>query len=266
MAKVNFFSTSLSEMSEDTLLRIHWSISGIVSFIMTLIYCSTEHGICRPQPLFFYLNNSWQETKFYRDPISLIFILSLVFTVSFLQIIIEIKKHKVKTEAEKAAKAAEVAKRNIEEANMKLQRNKSHENNFKTNLNLTLNLPNAITDSVSSNSSINIGKVYTTISNDFNTENVSHNNTLIVARAVTLCTILPMSVFLTLFTLENIDDWRPHGVLASSMAALGIVAPASILIGNSRMRKFVVCYFRNKITNNGLNFRSGTVEPILPSA
>jgi hypothetical protein len=100
---------------------IHWSFIGLVSFIMTTVYCMKGHGICRPQPMLFYFNDSWQETKFQRDPTSLTFILCFILTVSVMQIAIEIKKRKLMHDSEKASRDAAAAKRGLDEAKRQLR-------------------------------------------------------------------------------------------------------------------------------------------------
>ncbi len=47
-------------------------------------------------------NNSRQETKFQRDPVSLIFLSSILVAILVLQILIEIKKRKLRRMVEKA--------------------------------------------------------------------------------------------------------------------------------------------------------------------
>lgn len=252
----------MSDWSEEALLQIHRSIIVVISISMTSIYCSTGHSICRPQPILFYLSDSWQEIKFHRDAISLIFVSCFVATVTILQIFIEIKKHKVTTEMERAAETAEAAKRNMDRAKVQFCKNETLENIRETNVRSATCLPNEVTDTESSSSIIDFGQFLTIISNDFHSVE-SHHNTLKVARAVTFCTIVPMSVFIILFTLENIDEWRPHAVLAATMVAFGVIVPILIFIVNVKMRKFAANYFRQKWLNLKELLKFNKVEPVI---
>jgi hypothetical protein len=87
---------------------------------MTSVYCSNDFGICRPQPMFFYLKDDWQETKFQRDLVSVIFNLTFIFVNFFMQIAIEIKKRKMQNVVAKAEEMATAAKQNVENAKLKL--------------------------------------------------------------------------------------------------------------------------------------------------
>jgi hypothetical protein len=98
---------------------------------------------------------------------------------------------------------------------------------------------------------------------DYTSNKQFRSNALKVARAVTLFAVLSASIFLILFTLENIDEWRPHAVAASVMIAFGIVIPVFAFIGNSKLRKFAVDYVRNIFLNFKISLRSSRVEPII---
>ena len=99
---------------------IHRGCVGLASLTMASVYCTKRHGICRPTPMYFYLMDSWQEIKFERDPVSIALVSFFILTVSALQIGIEVKKRKLLNETKKAEKAAEDAKRNLDEARLKL--------------------------------------------------------------------------------------------------------------------------------------------------
>ncbi len=256
----NYFK-SICEWSEDTLLLIHQVFISITSLIMTSVYCSRGHSICRPQPMFFYFTNSWQETNFQRDPISLIFIASFLLTILFLQIFIEIKKCKFKSEAEKAKKAADAAKRSLEEAKLKLINQETLSVNIEMNQNSNPSLPSELPILDTVKSEINASQAMTIFSNEFKCEKQSSSNALKLARAVTLFALLPASIFLALFTLESINEWRPHGVTIAVMMAFGMVIPILSFVVNVRMRKFALNYVRNQFLNVISLFRSNRVEP-----
>ncbi len=257
----NFFSLRLSEWSEDTLVMTHWTTIGLVSLIMVSIFCFKGHGICRPQPLFFYLKNSWQETKFQREPVSLIFLSSILVAILVMQILIEIKKRKFRRVAEKAARDAEVAKRNIDEAKLKIQSNKTTCNSAEINTNSSQSLQNQPSTTEDNNASARLGQAVTSSSN-LPDNYPSQDSSLKVARAVTFFAVLPASVFICIFTLENIDKWRPHGTVALTMIAFGIVVPVLFFVGNSKLRKFVVKNLKNKLFSLKILFTSGRVEPL----
>lgn len=256
----NYFK-SISEWSEDTLLLIHRVFISIASLVMTSVYCSRGHSICRPQPMFFYFTNSWQETHFQRDLISLIFIASFLLTILVLQVFIEIKKCKFKSEAEKAKKAADAAKRSLEEAKLKLINQETLSVNIEMNQNSNPPLPSQLPILDTLNSEINASPAITIFSTDLKCEKQSNSNALKLARAVTLFALLPASIFLTLFTLENINEWRPHGVTIAVMIAFGMIIPILSFVVNLRMRKFAVNYLSNNFFNWMALFRSNRVEP-----
>jgi hypothetical protein len=229
---------------------------------MDSIFCSKGHAICRPQPLFFYLQNSIRETNFERDPVALIFLLSILVTVSILQILIEMKKRRFKRAAEKAAKDADAAKRSLDEARQRLENNDVVRDNAEMNSNASVTFSNLLQNTAGNNSSIReFGAAATSYILPGN--HLSQDDALKVARAFTVFAVLPASIFLFLFTLENIDEWRPHGTTASNMIAFGIIVPVLFFIGNLKLRNFAISYFRNKFNTLKVIFRSDRVEPII---
>ena len=258
--QIHCVSNRLSEWNEDHLVMIHWSSIGLASLIMTLICCSEGHGICRPQPLFFYFNNSVQEMKFQRDAISLIFLSFIVVAISILQIFIEIKKCKLKRVTEKAARDAEEAKRNINEARSRLQTNEILINNAEMNPASSMPLPNQLHCVDVNNSSVR-GGIAKTCSTGLQGNPLSQDNAFKVARVIAFFALLPALIFIIIFTLENIDDWRPHGTTALTMIAFGIIIPMLFFIGNLKFRRFAISYVRNKSNFFRLIFQFGRVEP-----
>jgi hypothetical protein len=259
--EIHCVSIRLSEWNEDSLVMIHWSSIGLASLIMTLICCSEGHGICRPQPLFFYLKNSEQETKFQRDPVSLIFLSSIVVAISILQIFIEIKKCKLKRVTEKAARDAEDAVRNINEARSRLQTNETLINNAEMNPPASSTpLPNQLHCVDENNSSVR-GEIAKTCSTGLQGNPLSQDNAFKVARVIAFFAFLPAVIFIIIFTLENIDDWRPHGTTALTMIAFGIIIPMLFFIGNFKFRRFAISYVRNKLSFFETIFIFGRVEP-----
>ena len=193
--------------------------------------------MCRPQPMLFYLTDSNPpDSKFHRDEVSLRFVLFLIISVSVLQIFIEHKKRKLQINAGKAEMAAEMAHRNLEEARMKLN-------------NRTV-VPNRASHSVTNNADLE--------------EKNNKNSALKFARAIALFAVLPTSLFVLLFSLESIQDWRPHGVTALVMSAIGIVVPAVIFIENTKLRNFSINYMKSKFPNFGAIFKSPRVQPVIP--
>jgi len=249
----------LSEWSEDSLVMIHWSTISLVSLIMVSIFCTKGHGICRPQPLFFYLKNSWQKTKFQCDPVSLIFTSSIIVVISVLQILIEIKKRKLRRVAEKAARDAEAAKRNIDKAKLRLQNNETLSNNAELNPDSNLTLQNQLDIGNFPNTTSGLAATSSNVPPNHQTQ----DNALKAARVITFFAVLPTSIFLFLLTLENMDEWRPHGATASTMIVFGIITPVLFLMGNSKLRKFAVNYLKDKYITFREIFKSGRVEPII---
>jgi hypothetical protein len=229
---------------------------------MVSIFCTKGHGICRPQPLFFYLKNSWQKTKFQRDPVSLIFTSSIIVVISVLQILIEIKKRKLRRVAEKAARDAEAAKRNIDKAKLRLQNNETLSNNAELNPDSNLTLQNQLHEVDENFPNIRSGLAATSL-NVLPSSHQTQDNALKAARVITFFAVLPTSIFLFLLTLENMDEWRPHGAAASTMIAFGIIIPVLFLIGNLKLRKFAVNYLKDKCVSFRGIFKSGRVEPIV---
>jgi hypothetical protein len=242
---------------------IHWSLIGFISFIIDSIFCSKGHAICRPQLLFFYLQNSIQETKFQRDPVALIFLSSILVIVSILQFSIEMMKRRFKRAAEKAAKDAEAAKRNLDEAKQRLENNDVVRNNAEMNSDASVTLSNLLQNTTEYNSSIREVEVAASSYNPPGNHHLSQDDALKVARVVTFFAVLPASIFLFLFTLENIDEWRPHGTTASNMIAFGIIVPVLFFIGNLKLRNFAISYLRNKFNTLKVMFRSDRVAPII---
>ena len=191
-------------------------------------------GICRPQPMYYYLSDVWQETKFRRDPISLALITFFIVTITLLQILIEMKKRLVQRGVKRAVQTAIQAKKNLEIAKIKL----SHQQNsikIKDSGNLG-KMPPIKLQEIKIPESLIMDETNTTAQDEFQ-QNVSSNNTLKVARAVSLFGILPTVIFVMLFSLD-IGDLRPHGAAALSMISFGIVVPSMLFSHNSKMRTF----------------------------
>ena len=194
--------------------------------------------------LFYLTDSNPPDSKFHRDEVSLRFVLFLIISVSVLQIFIEHKKRKLQINARKAEMAAEMAHRNLEEARMKL--------NNRTVVGQLSNpdLPNRASQSVTNNADLE--------------EKNNKNNALKFARAIALFAVLPTSLFVLLFSLESIQDWRPHGVSALVMSTIGIVVPTVIFIENTKLRNFSINYMKSKFSNFGAIFKSPRVQPVIP--
>jgi hypothetical protein len=213
---------------------------------MTSVYCSNDFGICRPQPMFFYLKDDWQETKFQRDLVSVTFNLTFIVVNFLLQIAIEIKKRKMQNVVAKAEEMATAAKQNVENAKLKL----TLQNNVECEGQKDVAYPHQTLEIVG-----------TEVHEDEISKVTSSSNALKVARAVSLFAILPASIFTILFSLENMGDWRPHGAAASSMISFGIVVPCVLFIYNIKLRKFAFNYLKNKIQK--LKCTSRRIYPIV---
>ena len=243
------FHFRLSEMREDLILLIHQISICFVCSVMTLIYCSNEFGICRPHPMLYYFKDDWQETKFRRDPVSLIFNVTHILVVLVLQMLIEMKKRRMKVETTKAEETAAAANRNLENAMMKLtlqeivQSEQDHQHQNPKDVNIGQTEEMVVEDE-------DVGKV------------TSSKNALKVARAVSLFAILPASLYSILFSLENIGGWRPHGAAACSMISFGIVVPSVLFFYNLKMRKFAINYLKNKVQKWKCKSRSSKIVPI----
>ena len=227
----------LSEWSEETVLKVHRGFIFTVSVILTSVYCNRGNGICRAQPMLSYLNDTWYDGKFRRDPVSLGFLVFLITSVAVLQIFIELKKWKARIEAENAAKAAEAAKKSLDEARLRLELSERRKSSLPSRRCVRFKV-------------------------DLE-EKKNNNNALKFARAVALFAVLPVSFFLVLFSLETIEDWRPHGVTIAIMLAFGIVVPAILFLQNLRLRKFATSELKNSFPKFRGYFKSSRVEPLI---
>ena len=224
------------------MLLIHRCLIFSSSFAVTCVFCSQGMGICRPQPLLFYLKNSTPEYKFQRDPFSLSIILFIVTFVLVLQVLIELKKNKLRINARNAEKAAQKASRNLQEARLKLnQKNNTGQSSNSGPLESS-NPEDVMADSEAAE---------------------NRNNALKFARAVALFALLPESLFGILLSLESIQDWRPHGVTIALMLIAGTIIPAVMFIGNAKLRKFLVQYVRNIFLQHSFIFRAPRVVPMI---
>jgi hypothetical protein len=249
----------MSELQEWIVLSMHRFFIVLTSFILSSIYCAMSLGICRPQPMYYYLRDVWQETKFQRDPISLALIGFFILTICLLQFLIEMKKRHLQKSVTRALQTARDARINLEIAKNKLsQQNCTMARQvFENEIVVSPSPPEETIGPTSSN----LNQITTTPEVDTE-KTVSSSNTIKVARAVSLFGILPTIIFVILFSLD-IGDLRPHGSAALSMVSFGIVVPSMLFARNSKMRKFA-----SKLLNPWLNKfssykRQTKVEPIV---
>jgi len=249
----------LSEWREDTLLWIHRCFIGLASLAMTSVYCTYNLGICRPLPMFYYLIGSSQEIEFKRDLISLGFMSSFVITVSALQISIEVKKWKLSSEAKKADKAAKAAKRHLNEAKLKLafyeMLKNEQEGDGDSNLGLEQLLNSCNGSSDSQTTQIEVCEEYNTTK--------TNNNVLKLTRIITMLAVILATTVITIFSLEGMDNWRPHGSTALTMIAFGNVVPIFSLLNNTKMRKFAFDIIKTKSRKFIRVHRSTRIEPMV---
>ena len=198
---------------------IHQGCVGLASLTMASVYCTKRHGICRPTPMYFYLMDSWQEIKFERDPVSIALVSFFILTVSALQIGIEVKKRKLLNETKKAEKAAEDAKRNLDEARLKLSMSEVMKHEADENGDSNLGPPALENDDLRNSNVIQIS--HSDVGSDDNDVVTTSKNELKVTRIVTLLAVVPASTFAVAFSMEGVDHWRPHGPTVLVMVAFG---------------------------------------------
>jgi len=225
------------------LLTVHRGFIFTVSLLMTAVYCTQSMGFCRPQPLLFYFINLRLETNFQRDPISLAFTLVLVILVSLIQLLIELKKHKLRIKARNAEKAAEEAHRNLLDARLKLNQgcnvSQSSSNSDQTNESLHSVIMIADTE-----------------------DKKKTSNALKFARGVVLFAVIPELIFGIVFSLETIQDLRPHGVTAALMLTMGSIVPCLFFISNAKPMKFATEQVSNILQKLVIVFKSPRVAPL----
>lgn len=59
-----------------------------------------------------------------------------------------------------------------------------------------------------------------------------------IGRAATLFYVMPTAMFLVTFSLENVDDFRPHGTTAFTLFCYGVVTPSILVILNKKLFNF----------------------------
>jgi len=64
------------------------------------------------------------------------------------------------------------------------------------------------------------------------------NNKLKFARAITIFCIVPTLAFVITFTLQSLDEYRPHGTTTFTLLCFGVVAPSTFFIFNKNLRNF----------------------------
>ena len=70
----------------------------------------------------------------------------------------------------------------------------------------------------------------------------SSSNALKFAQAFSFFATLPASIYSLIYSLENIENWRPHGTTAFNMILLGIGVPCYLFIHNIKTGKFALKY------------------------
>jgi hypothetical protein len=235
------FHYRLGDYREELLLSVHRIFICTVSTFLSSWYCAKDLGFCRPQPMFFYLQNDWKENDFKREPVSIAIVAIVILTILTLQGLIEIKKHKANLDGCHAEDIAAAANTNLENAKLKLNLESGIE----------------ICDLESSPELFDIGSkphsclpTVVSVQESKKTKNgdfSSSHYTLIAARAITIFAFSSATIFCVFFSLENAGDWRPHGAAASSMILFGILAPSVFYIRNAKMRHFANNYLKEKL-------------------
>ena len=211
-------------------------------------------GICRPHPVYFYLQNDWKDSHFQREPVSLAFVAIFVLSILTLHGLIELKKRKANQDVFHAEEIAEAAKQNIEKAKMKLQLQKDFDLRDLESSTLQFEMDSKSSSTIpEEEESMQLKQV----------ENVSSQNALKVARGVSIFSIFPAAIFSVFFSLENVGDWRPHGASASSMILFGIVAPSVFYLRNEKMRQFAKKYLTAELGRWKIKRNNRRIAPIL---
>jgi len=91
------------------------------SLTITWIYCTGDHGLCRPLPLKFYLLGLPFSGKFVRDPLSLSVTLAIILLIIVMQLCIEVRKHSLDKIEQETLEMAIIAQKNLVEAQLHLQ-------------------------------------------------------------------------------------------------------------------------------------------------
>ena len=210
---------------------------------MTRVYCKRGYGICRPLPLYFYLRDVTMSNKFERDPVSLGFVFFFILIILSLQLLVEIKRRQVSREEQLVTKLAADAKRNLEAAQLQMQREMRQ-----TRKNMLQSV---------SCSSVNFEALTE------HTHQVGNNDALKVTRAVSLFGVLPSIMFIVTLSLENIDGLRPHGTTAFSLFSYGVIAPTVLFCYNSKMRKFAKTFITSEMRALICLKRNRQIQPIV---
>jgi hypothetical protein len=248
----------MSDYGEDFLLRTHHICICTTSLLLSSCYCVMDLGICRPHPMYFYLQNDWKENDFHREPVSIAFVGIFIASILTLQGLIEIKKRKANQDDCHAEDIAIAAKQNLENAKIKLNVQKvleicDFESSPPQQFEIGIKSHSCVPTVVSVEESIKKRNV------DF----VSSQYALKVARAVSIFAIFPTSIFCFFFSLENAGNWRPHGAAASSMILFGIFAPLVFYVKNAKMRQFANNYLTAELKRWKIQRKPRRIVPIV---
>ena len=63
-----------------------------------------------------------------------------------------------------------------------------------------------------------------------------------VARAISIICSLPTVLYVVSFSLQSIDEYRPHGTTAFTLICYGIVAPLTLFLVNKSLSTFALTY------------------------
>ncbi len=158
------------------------------------------------------------------------FNLTYFIVVFLLQLLVEIKKHRIQIEETKAEETATAAKQNMDNAKLQLTLQES----------LEIEEQNCVNPRQAH------GIVRVEVLKDEVSNMNSSSNALKFARAFSFFAILPASIYSLIYSLENIENWRPHGTTAFNMILLGIGVPCYLFIHNIKMGEFALKYLKHK--------------------
>ena len=63
-------------------------------------------------------------------------------------------------------------------------------------------------------------------------------NKLKMSRGVTFFCIIPIWAFVITFSLQSLDEYRPHGTAVFAMFSFGVAGPATLFVFNKNLRHF----------------------------